>query len=270
MKLRKDMFVSAAGALTLGTLLIGSVAFAQTTPPQGGAQGGMGWGGRGGHMMGRGGIFGTVASISGTTLTVTAKVPVRQGQDGQTSGATQGSTTYTVDASSATVDKNGSTSSVSAIAVGDTVMVQGTVNGTSVTAKVIHDGVPAKGTGPRGTGMKPDQSLGLQGNGQPVIGGSVSAVSGNTLTVTTSQGNIAYTVDASSATVKKGNATSTVASIAVGDHVVVQGAINGTSVTATTVVDTGAAAQGSGSAGAPAPRGVMGMLQSFFRRLFGF
>ena len=77
------------------------------------------------------GVFGTVSAISGTTLTVTSNA-----QNGGTA------TTYIVDASSATVTKSGTASSVSAIAVGDTIMVRGTVSGTNVTAKTIMDGMP--------------------------------------------------------------------------------------------------------------------------------
>ena len=80
-----------------------------------------------GPGMGRGaGVMGTVTAVSGNTVTVTDK-------DG---------TTYTIDATSAEVSKT-STITVSQIAVGDTVGVQGTVSGTTVTAKHIMDGLPA-------------------------------------------------------------------------------------------------------------------------------
>ena len=277
MKITKAMFVSAAGSMVLGTLLIGSVAFAQTAPanPPTGAQGGWGaGGGRAGGMMGRmPGVFGTVSAISGTTLTITSKMPQRPAA-GTTPAAGSApvmtTTTYTVDASAATVTKAAAASSVSAIAIGDTVMVQGTVSGTSVTAKTIRDGVVpmGKGMGPRPQG---GQAPAIQGNGQPVVGGSVTAVSGNTITVTTAQGGIAYNVDASSATVTKANATSSVASIATGDKVVVQGTVNGTSVTASSVMDQGAAQGNTASGGTCASRGgLMGMVQGFFQHLFGF
>ena len=84
------------------------------------------------------------------------------------SPVTTTATTYTVDASSATVTKNGAASTVSAIAVGDTVMVQGTVSGTNVTAKTIRDGV--------GQGQPA-----IQGNGQPVVAGTVTAINGNSV-----------------------------------------------------------------------------------------
>jgi hypothetical protein len=105
-------------------------------------------GGKGfGHGRGHG-IHGTVTSISGNTLTVTATNP----QDNTTS-------TYTVDASSAKVLKGDGTgrptdSTLSAVAVGDEVMVAGEVSGTSITAKMLVDGpMPKFGPG-QGTPMQ--------------------------------------------------------------------------------------------------------------------
>ena len=101
----------------------------------------MGGKGFGGHGRGHG-IHGTVASISGNTLTVTATNP----QDNTTS-------TYTVDASSAKVLKGDGTSrptdsTLSAVAVGDEVMVAGEVSGTNITAKMLIDGpMPKFGPG---------------------------------------------------------------------------------------------------------------------------
>lgn len=79
-----------------------------------------------GKMMGmhRGpGVNGTVSSVSGNTITITD----RKG------------TSYTVVADNATISKL-STVSVSDIHVGDSIGVQGTVNGTTVTATHIMDG----------------------------------------------------------------------------------------------------------------------------------
>jgi hypothetical protein len=70
---------------------------------------------------------GIVASISGTTLTMTEE-------------SDEGGATYTVDASSATVSKDGASASLSSIAVGDKIFVKGTVSGTSVVATTINDG----------------------------------------------------------------------------------------------------------------------------------
>ena len=98
-----------------------------------------GWGQGGGprgQMMGNRGVFGTVASINGNALTVTGKV----GPNGGTP------TTYTIDTTNAKVTKSNVASTVSAIAVGDTVMVQGTVSGTNIAATIIRD-LPAQAGG---------------------------------------------------------------------------------------------------------------------------
>lgn len=115
-------YATLADAQTAGT----TTGVASTMPH--GAQGdfkGMGMG-RGGPHGGKGhGVHGTVSAVNGSTITVT-------GKDGQT---------YTVNAGSATVQRM-VTGSVSDITVGDTIGVQGTVSGTSVTATTIMDGIP--------------------------------------------------------------------------------------------------------------------------------
>lgn len=217
------------------------------------------------------GVMGTVASISGDTLTVTSK-----SREQSSSG-----TTYTIDASSATVMKDAATSSLSAIVVGDTVMVQGAVSGTSVTATKIIDGMMNGGMGGmrgRGMGMASstrDAGATMQGNGQPVVGGTISAISGSTITITNAS-NVTYSVDVSSATVMEGDATSSTSALAVGDRVIVQGTVSGSTVTAASVIDQGAASADSAQSGsAPSvsvsqSHGVLGALGGFFHKLFGF
>lgn len=73
------------------------------------------------------------------------------------------STIYAVDASNATVRKNNATSTVSAIAVGDRVLVRGTVNGTSVTAASIIDGNFGRGFAGNGNPFNASSSA----NGMP-------------------------------------------------------------------------------------------------------
>ncbi len=257
------------------TLALSGTAFAQTaTAPNATAQG---RGGFGGGMHRAPGVFGTVASISGNTITVTSK--------GFGSNAT--ATTYTVNATNATVTKSGAASTVAGIAIGDSVMVQGTVSGTSVTATAIRDGVTGGrmgGTGMRGfassttpDGKKPNAALAnITGNGQPVIGGTVASISGTTLSIT-NKSNVSFSVDASNATVNKGGATSTVASIATGDSVIVQGTVNGSSVVASSVIDQGVVSTASTSA-TPSTSGahggflggLFGGIGGFFQHLFGF
>lgn len=106
----------------------------------------------------------------------------------------------------------------------------------------------------------------MQGNGQPIVGGTISAVSGNTLTLT-NKSNVTYTVDVSAATVYKSNATSSVSNLSVGDKVVVQGAVNGSAVTASTVVDQNASAN---AANSDKKLGFFGAIRGFFHSMFGF
>ncbi len=194
----------------------------------------------GGPDMNHGGIAGKVTAVSGSTITVS-------GKKGPTT------VTYSVNAANAVVTKNGATSTVSAIAVGDEVKIEGKVSGTAVTATRINDG-------------KMPEPVMPQGNGQPIVGGTVTAVSGNTITIT-NKSNISYTIDATSATFIKNGANATLSSIAVGDSVVAQGAVNGTTVTAASVTD-----QGKAETGKPAgeSKGFLGSIASFFGHLFGF
>lgn len=204
-----------------------------------------------GGMMGQrgNGVFGTVTAISGDTITVQSK-----GFE-KSDSSTGTTTTYTVNASGATVTKANVASSVSAIAIGDTVMVQGTVSGTSVTATKISDGVMMKVPGSNGGATIPT------GNGQPVIGGTVTAVSGDIVTIT-NKSNTSYTIDVTNATITKNGTTSSVSSVAVGDNVLAQGTVNGTSVTAVSLTDSASATSGT------APKGLFGMIGAFFSKLF--
>ena len=74
------------------------------------------------------GVMGTVSAVNGNSITLT-------GKDGKT---------YTVEAGSAAISKD-MTVAISDIKVGDMLMAQGSVNGTTVTATNIHDGIPPMG-----------------------------------------------------------------------------------------------------------------------------
>lgn len=291
MNTHTKLLTATTSGATIAVLLASSLAFADTVQQTG--QGTEGWGRMGGGrpgMMGRHapGVFGKVTAVSGSTITIESIMPMRQNTSGSTGTPTP--TIYTVDASGATVTKDGSASSVGAIAVGDTIMVDGTVNGTNVTATQIHDGQPPRGAmmgekrGWDDASSTPGMLRGnnpiaqLAGNGQPVIGGTVSAVSGNTLTITNNGGGSTYNIDASSATILKSGATSTLAAIQVGDAVLAQGAINGTIVTATSIIDQGQRPadnqQGSGQTSSGSRKsgvlGFFGGVGGFFKHLFGF
>lgn len=220
-----------------------------------------------GDKAGRG-VMGTVASVSGNTITVTQKA----GPQSTTS------TTYTVDATNAKIDKSGATGTISSIAVGDTVMVEGTVTGTNVVATTIHDGVP-QGIGMGGQHGMQNAAPVIQGNGQPVVAGSITAINGSVLTIT-NKSNITYTVDTTNAKIAVKNVLSTISGLTVGDSVIVQGAVNGTSIAASSVTDNGtmhAVATSTANTVGGAPKahggfmgGFFGGIGDFFHGLFGF
>lgn len=212
------------------------------------------------------GIFGTVTAVSGNAITLSAN---------RGYATTSASISYSIDASAATVYKNGTTATVSSIAVGDNLMVQGKITGTSIAAAVIRDGAGpmmnrGKNDGEKNgrDGNEQDKPAMPLGNGQPVVAGKVATISGNTLTITNSS-NATYTIDATNAKITvPGVASSTISNISVGDSVVVQGTINGNSVVASSVLDGKAASNGRENDGQP--RGFFGGVRSFFGRIFGF
>jgi hypothetical protein len=270
----RNIATLAAGSALVATFVLSGTALAAATAPTVSPTG-SGYGHRmGGSNMPRPTVVGTVASISGDTLTVTAKAWAKPGS---TTTAAPAATTYTVDATNATVTKDGTASTLSAIATGDTVMVQGTASGTSVAATAIRDlpaqagGMPQGMTGKKGgSGSTTARTPIITGNGEPVVGGSVTAISGDTLTVTNTS-NVTYSVDATNASVTKMVTTTALSNVATGDQVVVQGTVNGTAVTASSVIDQGAAPSATGTVGAKKPQGgFMGAIGGFFTHLFGF
>ncbi len=87
-------------------------------------------------------VMGTITAISGTTVTLSV---VEHKANDATSTAT-----YSVDASSAKVVKSGNAEhasstpvSTSALSVGERVLVIGSINGTTITAKTIVEGLPS-------------------------------------------------------------------------------------------------------------------------------
>lgn len=265
--------ISWVGAIGVASsLAIVMPAFAQTSvgvSVQGGIHGVNGdmWHGDAPH-----GVVGTVSAVSGTTLTVTTKAKEK---NDATSAAP---TVYTVDASNAKIYNKGnekSTIPVSSIAVGDAVMVRGTVSGTNVTATVIRDGIARD----KFKHSVANLTQLVKGNGEPIVGGSVVAISGTTFTVTNAS-NVTYTIDAASTTVVKNGTSTAIGNIAVGDNVLVQGTVNGSSVTAYSIIDQGARNTNSSSTNASSSKargngfgldgGFFGAIGGFFRHLFGF
>ncbi|MES2930477.1 MAG: DUF5666 domain-containing protein [Patescibacteria group bacterium] len=185
-------------------------------------------------------MYGTVSAVAGSTITFTTK---------SMKGTT---TTYTVDAAQAKIEKNGAASSVSGITVGDMIKVEGVLNGTAIAATQI-----------RVTDKDKSDSF-FEGNGEPIIGGTVTAVSGSTITITNKSG-VAYAIDASNAKFLKESKTGSLSDIAVGDTLLVQGSINGTAVTASAISDHGMIAL---KADDGKNRGFFFKIRSFFSGLF--
>lgn len=266
MNTKKYIFGSIA-LLAVAGLISGATAFAADTNQPNAA-----WG----HMRSgmKPAVFGTVSAVNGNTITVNGK----QGGPGMMNGSASATTVFTVDASNATVIKDNATSSVSAILTGDTVSVQGTINGTNITATMIRDGMMRGGAGGMGSfdktkrpGGMPSSTL-IQGNGHPVLAGTISAINGSTLSLT-NKSNLAYTVDVTNAKLLRGQNTIALSSLNVGDSVVVQGAVNGNSVAASTVIDQtmpASSAVNQPNSGQQPNRGFFGGILNFFKGLFGF
>lgn len=161
-------------------------------------------------------VGGIITAINGTTLTVTA-------------GPRNDGGTFTINASGASVTKDGTSSALSSLVVGDHIMAEGTISGTNVTATKIV-------SGQKGFGMVMGMGMGKRGGfGRGGVVGEVTAVSGSTITLSAPNGTT-YTVNAGGATVQK-TTTGSLSDITVGDVIGVQGAVSGTAVTATSIHD---------------------------------
>lgn len=211
-KYKKGIGIAAAFALIAAASLV--IAGAQTSSAQGlgnmanKARGMMAnfvnYKGKMGHAT-----TGTVAAINGNSITL-------NGSNG---------TTYTVDAGNAKIMKvvnNAKTTiQVSGIATGDTLTVFGKVSGNNITATSITDGqMPAK--------QIP----------APAATGTISAINGNIITLNGNNGTV-YTVDASNTAIgvfKQGTSLQNFG-IKTGDTVSVFGAVSGTNITATNIMD---------------------------------
>ena len=190
------------------------------------------------------------------------------------------------------------TITVSDIHIGDLLVVRGTVTGTTIVATDITVSPSLGGT---------------SGEKKAMVTGTVQTISGTTLTVLSSatastQAAVTYTVDASSAVIRKysvpspapapsatgGTAvgknipprrpmesTATISDIAVGDAVSVQGTVSGTNIIALEIVDGVKLAVGQGrvnleQTGAELKKeveavkpGLWAKIESFFSGLFG-
>ena len=275
MKMKKYLAAAMTLATVAGLAAATAPVFAAGTATHARGEGfermqGKGGPGRGGMM--KPGVFGTVSAINGKIITITGN---------QGFGATATSVTYTIDATSATITKANAAGTIASIAIGDSIAVQGTVTGTNVAATSIRDGIMMRG----GRGLE-DEAKGAPeqpgdeskspviGNGQPIVAGSVTVVTGSTITIT-NKSNATFTIDATNAKFLQGKNTIALSNIAVGDSLVIQGTINGSSVSATTIMDeTRPAATSTTSTTTAAPKaaghGMFAGIGSFFKHLFGF
>jgi hypothetical protein len=226
--MRKNISLIGGAAFALAIIAVAAPALvsAQTTSGQTG-----GFSGRGAYTPPA--ARGTVASVSGDTITLTSS-------DG---------TTYAVDAANAAISKfvSGKRTTIQAsdVATGDTLSVFGTATGTNIAATRIIDGAMTGRTGVSPTGtMTP-----------PAARGTVASVSGETITLTGSNGTT-YAVDATNATISKftnGSPTTIqVSDIATGDTLMVFGTVTGANIAATRIID-GVMPAGMGRGGAKTP-----------------
>lgn len=236
--------------------------------------------------QGRGGTFGTIASIDGSNISINST---------SFDGTSQLVAVTTSSDTKVTETKSGT---VADIKVGDNVTVIGTANGTDVAAQQITDtgteagggfpgggapggaggGVPGGGNrptgsfpggpngpnGPGGTfpgGGRPGGSIPNGApNGGPPAGfaptrGVVRAVNGTTLTVTPSDGGAAVTVTTSSSTTVSLRVPSSMAALAVGQTVQVQGQTGADGTVNATSINQGAGGLGGGGFGPGGPGG---------------
>ena len=160
-------------------------------------------------------------------------------------------------------------------------MVMGPVSGTTVTANRIMDGLPPMGErknedkqDKQKEGDEKNDAPVFTGNGQPVVAGSVTSIAGSVVTIT-NKSNVTFTIDTTNAKIEKTGAAATISDIAVGDMIVAQGAVNGSNVTASTVMDQGVkpaevSTPTTQPQNPPARKGVFGAIGGFFGKIFGF
>lgn len=110
--------------------------------------------------------------------------------------------------------------------------------------------------------------LAMAGNGQPVVMGSITAINGNSLTISNAS-NATFTVDASNAKIWIKNRALTLSNLAIGNTIVVQGTFNGSNVTASSIMNPRAPAQNQNDA-SKNEKGMFGGMGNFFAHLFGF
>lgn len=203
------------------------------------------------------GVYGSVTAVSGSTISV---------RDSRTN------VIYSVDTTNAKIDKNRVTIAVSGIMVGDMVLVEGKTTGTAVVATSVHDGVLVKGSADWKDNKEKDdknnQMMFPEGNGQPIVGGTVSAVNASQVTIT-NKSNVSYIIDVINAKITKAGKVATKTDIVVGDTILAQGTINGTTVAAVSVIDQGVISIDGSHENNGKKVGFFRRIGNFFSRMFG-
>ncbi len=186
------------------------------------------------------GVAGEITAINGSTITVSSmgRRPKGQAND-SSSGSAPAKTTYTVTTTSKTTFSKVTDGTVSDLAKGDTVVVDGTNSNGTIAAKRIHQ-----------TNKLPDQSNNgasapRKGAGGDHTLGTITAVSGSTVTISTTAGDTVKVTTTSDTKVSVIEKTS-ISDLAKGDMIRVQGTVSGTTVAATAVNE--------GPAGGPGAR----------------
>ncbi len=212
-------------------------------------------------------LVGKVSAINGNTLTVISNGEIEKDHNAST-------TTFTVNVTNAKLLRGNTAITLSDITVGDNVVIQGVVTGNNVVATIVRDGKVGNGDGNNNdndkNGSTTDNNkalLQIQGNGQPVVAGTVTVINNPNMTITTGSG-ITYTINVATAKIIQGNATTTLSSVKVGDAVIVQGTVNGISVVASTIIDTNRDVNK--APGQNTRNGFFGSIGQFFKHLFGF
>jgi hypothetical protein len=266
MKINKKIYT--ISALVILATMAGSVpVFAETAIPNGiqvNNQGNYSDQIRNGGMM-KPAVVGQVTTISGNTITITSKQAFGR-KNNTTTTPTITTITFTIDATNAKIEKGNVAGTIGSIVVGDTIMVQGTVAGTNVVATNIRDGIARGQDQNKGVNVGQQIPANMQGNGLPIVAGSVTSISGNSIVIT-NKSNVTYTIDATTAKITTGQTVGTITNIVVGDQILVQGTINGNSVIATSIYNQSKPIT---TTNAPKAKGFFGKIGSFFGKLFGF
>lgn len=212
-------------------------------------------------------VVGKVTAINGNIITITRKQESEK--EKSATSTTPASTTFTIDATNAKILRGETAITISNIAVGDNIVVQGTITGTNVVATQIRDG--KMGNGNENVNENNQAMMQIKGNGQPVVAGKISVISGSAITITNT-GNVTYTIDATNAKIVQGKNTILVAGLKVGDSVIVQGTVNGTAITASTIIaQVNKPVDVNSNVNVEKPnKGFFSSFGQWFRHLFGF